>query len=298
MVALIKAARQAEAAENFAAAFEAWTRLALEAGRADFYCQVARVAAELERWVDAEEAFLGALKVDSRFSNAMLGIGLLFLTRTDGDQTANAKVANLWLLRALEIDRTAVALGLLGAAYYRLGEKKAAKEAFRAAIKADRSYDEAYFNLGILVAEDGDETEAEGLLRKAIQLDPCFLAAHGRLGILLQKQGRHREAESEFRRCTEIDPSDYFSHLYLADSLRIEGREVEAEREYRKAISIRPGDAPALNLFADYLESLSRKEEANQLRAQLSPNAPLSGQRPRNRENRWTIRTFSKFDRN
>jgi tetratricopeptide (TPR) repeat protein len=197
MLVLVETARGAEKSADFAAAFQAWNQLASKTKRADHYCQAGRLARKLELWSDAEKAFLDALAIKPQFTVAMLMLGSLFLIRTDGDQTANAQTAKVWLLRASEIDRTAMVLNLMGAADCLLGEKDAAKEAYRAAIEIDGAYEESYFNLGNIVAEEGDDAEAERLLRRAIQLDPSYHAAHGRLNILLQKQGRHLEAESE-----------------------------------------------------------------------------------------------------
>jgi tetratricopeptide (TPR) repeat protein len=270
ILGLEKAARNAEKSGDYGGAFQALHKLASKTGRPVFYCQLGRVARELGRWVDAEKAFLDALAVDSHLAAAMLALGSLCLSRTDGNRTGNAKMAEMWLKRALEIDRTAPALTLLGSAYYRLGEKDAAKRAYGSAIDLDGSYEEAYFNLAILEGEEGCDTEAERLLQRAIQLDPDYLLAHGRLGALLRKQGRQLEAEFEFRRCVEIDPSHYWSHLELANTLGVQGREAEAEQQYRAALGIRPGQEPAIKAFAAYLESLSRKEEAAELRSQLS----------------------------
>jgi tetratricopeptide (TPR) repeat protein len=270
MSALEKAARYAEKAGDSESAFQAWRELASETRSVVSYCQLGRVARKLGKWGDAEKAFVDALTIDSHLAVAMLALGSLFLRRTDGDRADNAKMAKTWLLRALEVDRTAPALSLLGTAYYRLSEKDGAKEAYSAAIELDGSYEEAYFNLGTLEQKEGNDAEAERLLRSAIQLDPKRLGSHGRLGVLLHKRGRHLEAESEFRLCIETDPSDYFSHLYLANTLGVQGRETEAEQQYRTAIGLRPGQEPAIKLFANYLESLSRTEEAAELRSQLS----------------------------
>jgi tetratricopeptide (TPR) repeat protein len=265
----VKAARLAEKAGDLVAAFQAWQKLASETKGAAFCCQMGRVARRLNRWTDAEKAFLDALTVDPQLAVAMGALGSLYLSRTDGDRTGNLRLAKMWLLRALEIDRTAPVLSLLGAAHHGLGEIGSAKEAYRATIEIDESYEEALFSLGVLEANEGNDAEAEGLLRRAMELDPHRIAAHGRLGILLHKHGRHLEAESEFRRCIELDPSDYFSHLYLANTLGVQRREAEAEREFRTAIAIRPGEEPAIQLFANYLESLFRTEEAAQWRSKL-----------------------------
>jgi tetratricopeptide (TPR) repeat protein len=215
MLVLVEKARSAEDAGDFAAAFQAWNQLVSETRRADHYCQLGRVASKLGMWAEAEKAFHDALAIKPHFAVAMLMFGSLLLIRTDGDQTDNAKTAKDWLLRAMEIDRTAMALSLMGAADYRLGEKDAAKDAYRAAIEIDGAYEEAYFNLGNIVAEEGDDAEAERLLRRAIQLDPNYHVAHGRLGILLQRVGRSSEGEAELKRALEINPADAIASRYL-----------------------------------------------------------------------------------
>jgi Flp pilus assembly protein TadD len=146
----------------------------------------------------------------------MLMLGSLFIVRTDGEQVLYARRALGWLDRASDIEPSAMALSLKGAAYHRLGERDSAKEAYRRATELDSSYEEAFFNWGLIAADEEDAAEAERLLRRAIELNPRFLEAHGRLGILLRKLGRDTEAETQFRRCVEINPDDYFSKWYLS----------------------------------------------------------------------------------
>jgi Tfp pilus assembly protein PilF len=272
MPALEEAARRAETAGDSEAALQLWHKLASETGRASFYCQMGRVAREVGRWADAEKALFDALTIDPHLAEAMLALGSLFLSRTDQDRMDNARTAKTWLLRALEVERSVVTLSLLGTAYHRLGQKNAAKDAYRAAIALDESYEEAHFNLGVLEQKEGNDGEAERRFRRAIQLDPGRVGSHARLGVLLHKRYSYLEAESEFRFCIETDPSDYFSHLYLANNLGVQGREAEAEQQYRTAMKLRPGDEPAIKLFANYLETLSRAEEAAELRSQLRQN--------------------------
>lgn len=165
--------------------------------------------------MDAEKGFLDALKLDKTFSLAMAFLGSLFLARTDGDLSTNARTAKVWLETALAAAPSPMSLSLLGAAHDRLGKKEAAREAFRKAIELDETYAEAYFNLGLLLANDGQNEEAERLLRTATQLDPNYHEAHSRLGILLQQLGRYSEAESELKRAIEIDPTDAVANFYL-----------------------------------------------------------------------------------
>ncbi|MGA2433749.1 MAG: tetratricopeptide repeat protein [Bryobacteraceae bacterium] len=246
IAALRKIADDAEESGDIQTAFQAWREIASKTGKAVAYCYVGRTATELGKWPEAETAFLRALEISPGFSVAMIMFGELFLRRADGDRAGNLKTAKVWLFRSLEIQRLAPTLSLLASAHNRLGEKAAAKRAWREALEVDNFYEEAYFNLAGLAIEERNERQAEKLLRTAIELDPAYFIAHGRLGELFHKQGRYLEAEAEFRRCIEIDPSAYFSHTHLADALSAQERVTEAEQEYRTALGIRPDYEPAI----------------------------------------------------
>jgi len=212
---LLETANAAERSGNYAAAFDAWQHLASMTSRPDYLFKVGRVAQKLGRWTDAEEAFFEALRVDKTFPIAKIGLGSLFLARTDGDPSTNARTAKAWLEQAVAAIPSPISLSFLGDAHDRLGEKEAAKGAFRKAIEIDASYEEAYFNLGVLLARDGQNEEAERLLRTAAELDPNSHAAHGALGIVLQERGKYSEAEEELRRAIELDPTDEIAKFYL-----------------------------------------------------------------------------------
>jgi tetratricopeptide (TPR) repeat protein len=213
--ALLEAARAAERSGDYSGAFDAWQRLASMTSRPELFCKAGRIAQKLGRWTDSGTAFLDALRVDKTFSIGMVALGSLFLTRTDGDPSTNARTAKAWLEQAVAAAPGPIPLSLLGDAHNRLGDKRSAREAFRRAIELDETYAEAYFNLGLLLADDGQSEEAERLLRTATQLTPNSHKAHGRLGIVLQQLGRHSEAEAELRRAIEIDPTDEIAGSYL-----------------------------------------------------------------------------------
>jgi protein O-GlcNAc transferase len=221
---LLETARAAERSGDFAAAFNAWQHLAFVTNRPDYLCKVGLTAQKLGRWTDAEKAFLDALRIDNTFPLAMIGVGSLFLRRTDGDPSTNARTAKAWLEQGVAAAPSQMSLSFLGAAHDRLGEKEAAKEAFRKAIELDDSYAEAYLNLGLLLADDRENDEAEKLLRAATRLKPNSHEAHGRLGILLQELGRYSEAEAELRRAIEIDPTDAIASFYLKRAVGGAGR--------------------------------------------------------------------------
>ncbi|HST09286.1 MAG TPA: tetratricopeptide repeat protein, partial [Terriglobales bacterium] len=156
---LLETAKTAERSRNYAAPFNAWEQLASMTSRPDYLCKAGRVAEKLGRWMDSEKAFLDALRVDRTFPLAMVCLGSLFLTRTDGEPSTNARTAKAWLELGVATP-SAISLSFLGAAHNRLGEKRSAIEAFRKAIELDETDAEAYLNLGLLFADDGQNEEA------------------------------------------------------------------------------------------------------------------------------------------
>jgi tetratricopeptide (TPR) repeat protein len=192
-----------------------------------------RVAQALGRWEDAERAFLDAIRVASKLkaiprtpesqddlidktsSIAKMLLGSLFLERTDCDSSANARKAKEWLEEAVARTPNQASLSFLGDAYQRLGEREAAKTAFRKVIEIDETYVEAYINLGLLLSADGHSIEAERHLRKAIQLDPGSHRAHGALGVLLRELGNYTEAEAELKRTLDLNPTDSVARTHL-----------------------------------------------------------------------------------
>jgi tetratricopeptide (TPR) repeat protein len=222
---LQETAMAAERSGNLEAASDAWRALSsIAANRPDYLCKLGRVAERLGRWADAEEAFLNSLKVDKTLSLAKTLLGSLFLTRTDGDRLANARKAKEWLEQAVSVVPNQASLSFLGSAHARLGEKEAAKVAFRKVIELDETYAEAYLNLGLLLSADGQAIEAEGLLRKAVQLDPGSHRAHGALGVLLEELGHYAEAEAELKRTLELNPSDSIARNHLRRLMDDPGR--------------------------------------------------------------------------
>jgi tetratricopeptide (TPR) repeat protein len=208
-------AEEAERLGDLDTAFRLWLEISSKTEKPGDLFQLSRIALMLGKWQMAETGLLRTLETGTNSPIAVGMLGALFLERTDGDRATNLEAARTWLLRSVEISKTAPTLCLLGIVYLRLKEKEKAEEAWRTAIEVDEQYDEAYFNLSLLAKERGNLEEAEILLRKSIQIDPQVLRAHVQLGALLLKQGRRLEADSEFRRCLEIDPTDKAARSYF-----------------------------------------------------------------------------------
>ncbi len=234
------------------------------------FVSYARIAHKLERWNEAEGAFAEALRLEPSFSLAMEGMGILWYDRTDRDETESFQTARDWYLRAIELDRNARALTLLGSSYLALGDSMAALDALERAIQIDPRYEEALFNLAGMHQEK-DPARAVELLERPIEIDPDYSLAHQRLGVLRHHSGDLIQAEYHFRRSLEADPTDYWSHLYLANCFAVQGRAAEAKQTYRFVTSLQPENEAGLKFFANFLESIGKDQQAAGVRAQIKP---------------------------
>lgn len=196
-------------------------------------------------------------------------MGDRWATRTDKETDDSMNIAIEWFLDALKQHRSARVLTFLGATYRELDAIEQARAAFEEAIKIDSSYEEAFYNLGVL-EEHTNPLRAVELLDRATQIDPRYSAAHQELGKLYQRSDDFPRAEYHFRRCTEIDPNDYWSQIYLANLLGVQGRTDEAESIYRFAIDLHPEISSGLELFARFLDSIGKAEEGTKVRARIN----------------------------
>ena len=80
-----------------------------------------------------------------------------------------------WLARGLEFKRK--------------GNEQAAETAFRTAIEINPKLDEAWYNLGCVIASSGKLVEAEEAFREAVALEPDKASGWTRLGRVLLEKG-------------------------------------------------------------------------------------------------------------
>ena len=86
--------------------------------------------------------------------------------------------------RLCECPGHAPSLLRLGAAAYRSGDRRRAKQLFDRAREADRASADAYANLGLLQREEGDYVGAQRELRRALAVDSDHLVAYSQMALL------------------------------------------------------------------------------------------------------------------
>ncbi len=189
-----------------------WRQLAETNPSRNVFLRIANITEDLGLLDDAEQALNQALKIDGRSALALMGLGSLAIDRRDYETAAN------YLKRAREIKEDPAVLSMLGVALRNSGKILDAEEAYRRAIHIDPKFEEAYYNLGVLLKRDRP-SEAQRLFRTALELDPAYACAYRELGHVLIKPGTNPEGESHLRKAIQLDPADVWAHIYLGSYL-------------------------------------------------------------------------------
>jgi tetratricopeptide (TPR) repeat protein len=82
---------------------------------------------------------------------------------------------------------------------------------YRAAIKADPEFAEAWYNLADILEEQGRADEAIRCLQRAIDADPNYADAVFNLALFLQRLEQHVQAVRWWRRYLELDSSSLWA---------------------------------------------------------------------------------------
>jgi tetratricopeptide (TPR) repeat protein len=213
-------------------ALAAWQQLAETHPTRNVFLRLASITKDLGLIDDTESAYKRALEIDGRSALALKGLGLLAIHRRDYE------VAEGFLKRACEIEEDPPGLTLLGVALHNTGKVLEAEEAYRKAIRIDPMYEEAYFNLGVVLRDR--PSEAQVLFRKALELDPEYACAYRELGYILSMRGPDSESESNLRKAIQLEPGDAWTHIYLGTHLwRCDDIEA-ATAEFRIAEKLEP----------------------------------------------------------
>jgi tetratricopeptide (TPR) repeat protein len=123
-------------------------------------------------------------------------------------------------LAALKIHPTySVAHNGLGTVYARTGNRAAAMREYELAVHYNPSYAVAHRNLGVQLASIGKVNEAIEQYRAAIELRPDDATARSLLGMTFATQGRLNEAAEQFAAAVDADPSDAQAKLNLGHAL-------------------------------------------------------------------------------
>lgn len=134
--------------------------------------------------------------------------------RSGGEDHAGVRAH---LERALREDkRFGIAWFNLGVLDEAAGDLQAAKKSYNEAIKYAPKLGQAYVNLGMMELNAGDRDGARAYFERALEAQPYNPAAHNNMSVLLREAGEYEEAVSHARRSLAGDSQNTNAYANLA----------------------------------------------------------------------------------
>ena len=194
---------------------------------------LAENAARARRWAEAEQQFLGCLKLNPSFQQAVMGLARAYIAQGKGEQ------ARPWLELAVhENPHNFLAYYGLGLVARQARQNEEARRYLTKAIEEKANYAPSHQELGVTLVEMQRYAEALSPLTRAAELGPENAVLANYLGIIYSHAGRTRDAVEKFRRAIVLQ-SDYAgAHLNLAAAYRELGDRAAAEREFRAVCAL------------------------------------------------------------
>jgi tetratricopeptide (TPR) repeat protein len=126
------------------------------------------------------------------------------------------------------------------------GQLDAAEKAFLSVLKQGGRLPFVYNNLGIVYEQRGEREAALEQFRQAIRLDPHYVAPHVLMGSTLLALNRLREAAHELETAARLQPDDPLVHLQLAKVYRRQEDYPRVIEQYQVLGQLAPQDAEYL----------------------------------------------------
>lgn len=245
----------------------------------------------LSREDDAENYWLGAIKINPGYAACHQNLGCLFerrqrlpeaeeffrraiVLRHDYRDAYHSLVALLhkqqrlveaevllqrWIEQSPNDAQANYNLGVVLHGQNRLSE---AESSYRRAINLCANHSDAYGNLGNILMAKNCLQDAEDAYKKAILLNRDNVVAHYNLGLLFQEAQRLKEAEDAYLCAIHLCPEYAKAYNNLGSLYGQQKRMHDAEMALQRAISLSPGYVePIWNLGLLYL-SLGRYSDA------------------------------------
>ena len=119
----------------------------------------------------------------------------------------------------------------IGSLYWKDQRFKEARPELMQELKLNPSHPEALYELGDILAFEGDGAAAEKYFVAAVKLDPGMAEAHFALEKIYTQAGRYQESLTQLQQVARLDPADPTPHYRRALVYRKLGKTQEAESE-------------------------------------------------------------------
>lgn len=128
----------------------------------------------------------------------------------------------------------------LGLVYAQLGQDSNAVEAFNKALKLDKNLAEAHYQLGMIYLNQKDKSNAEKSFKKAMNLKPNFALASYQLATLEFEKEQYEKAAEFYKKTIEINPILTDPYYFLGVCYEKMGKKDLAIKNYKEALKYIP----------------------------------------------------------
>ena len=160
-------------------ALEAWREALRHHATPYLLYRLGSLALQCGEWSEAEESLLSTVEIARDFAAPHVRLGILYIER------GHYEKAQAFLKKALQLEESAATYTLRAVAERRLGMPGEAIDSLHKAIEIDRGYEEAHYNLAVILAAEMPQKAIE-LLDTALELDQQYEEAHRELGWILR----------------------------------------------------------------------------------------------------------------
>ena len=146
---------------------------------------------------------------------------------------------------------------------------------FAKAAEAEPDNPTAYYNLGLIYKQKGDDATAELCFKKCIDLAPSFVMSYQQLGMLYLKHEAYENALEAYLLARKIEPANTEILENVAKTYALTHNYEEALKVYEKLRIVHPDDVDLLCSIGSCYQKLNEHEHAKQfyLQAlQYNPN--------------------------
>ena len=167
------------------------------------------------------------------------------IPQTDAERLAKA-LPFPGLAESYDFGRNYLSLGFV---FFERGYYEQSEAFFQQAVKNDPTSAEALYGLGTALLEQNKSKEARDCFEQALELHASYPGtlpnAWNNLGILAAREGNTDAAIQHFRRALRIDPEHSIALLNLGNAYRQEKHWPDAERALKHALALNPDDPEA-----------------------------------------------------
>lgn len=189
---------------------------------ADIHNYLGLIAHDEGRYNEAIDSFKQALKINPRYTEAMLNLSIVYndvgdhanakkLVTTSRKESKKTKRAMDPFIRSKLANKHAEVADW----YYGIGAFPEAAREYNRALELEDGYADIRTKMAMCLRESGQIDDAIKELKKALKLNPKYLDAHVQLGITYYAKGKKPEARKVWQAAKKKFPKNETLEMYL-----------------------------------------------------------------------------------